>query len=212
MNQLELDFHKCMLILQSDWPVRRVNATFFHARAHRDDDGLLELIREMHREQKMDWVVINGSDGRTKGGSTVAEVWPGVENYDRRLGDVGVAMPVISEPAFDTKEENETFLKISMIQRWRSGVILAQPHQLPRAMLGMIRSMTVHDYPMRIYCVAPKTVDWFKPVYGSLGRKLLPRIDHINEELTRISDYQAKGDLATFDELFAYLQNRSAIV
>lgn len=43
---------------------------------------------------------------------------------------------------------------------------------------------------------------------GSQGMELKPRRDHVPDEIDRIFKYQADGDLASFDELFAYLAKR----
>ena len=73
----------------------------------------------------------------------------------------------------------------------------------------MIASMRHHKYWMRIYGVTPMNTDWAKLVYGSPSVGLRPRFEHIQFERDRIPRYQAKGDLATYDEFFIYLASRS---
>lgn len=56
--------------------------------------------------------------------------------------------------------------------------------------------------------MVPSSTDWNRKVMGSQGMELKPRRDHVPDEIDRIFKYQADGDLASFDELFAYLAKR----
>ena len=206
---LPLAVFRATTVLLSDWPSEQVDALFFHGRSHGDDDGLFEIAAEFYRHGTR--IVLNGSDGERRGGITPGEAWPGKAPWTERLKALGVTDIVYSEPAFDSKQENEAFLDLAMNRGWKSGAILTQPHQAVRAFLGMVKSMADHGYWMRVYAVSPKSTLWWKPVYGSQGAAEILRFGHIEEEFNRIRPYQQKGDLACFAILFDYLQRRSEI-
>lgn len=200
---------QAITVLLSDEPLTETDTIFFHARAWEDDDGLFELASQLYKTHKTKSIAINGGEGGPLGSTVSGQNWPGWRDYFSRLRELGVGDIYLTEPANNTKEENEMFLKFAMQMRWRSGIIFGHPHQILRGFLGMIASMRDHKYWMRIYAVAPKTTDWTKPVYGSPSVPLMPRFDHIGQELKRIPIYQAKKDLATYEELFAYFAMRS---
>ncbi len=206
-----LPYVQATTMLLSDWPVKSVDVLFFHSRAPHDDDGLFELAGELYRASAVKRVAINGSDGEREPGGAAGAIWPGKGFYIQRLRELGVAGwrdPILTRPAFNTKDEDNAFLEIARAEGWRSVGVLTQPHQLLRAMLGLVKSMDEQGYGMRVYAVAPRGTPWWKEVYGPQSEKLLPRFDHIWEELRRIPIYQAKGDLATFAEFFQYLRWR----
>lgn len=205
-----LTMFQAATVLSSDWPTTEgVDGLFFHARSFGDDDGLFKIAADFHARGAR--VVINGSCGERQVGTKPGEAWPGKAAYLERLRAVGVADTLSSEPAFNTKQENEMFLKLAVEKKWRSAAILTQPHQMLRAFLGMVKSMATCNYWVRVYAVAPKFTDWCKEVHGSQGAKAMLRFDHIEEEFKRIPLYQQKGDLATFEELFEYLKRRESI-
>lgn len=202
------------IVLLSDEPKVAMDTIFFHARAWEDDDGLFFLAGRQYRTYKVNSVSINGGEGGPPGSTIGGQNWPGWKQYDSRLRRLYVKDIYLTEPASNTKEENEKFLGLAIERKWRSAIIIGQPHQILREFLGMIASMRDHKYWMRIYAAAPRTVDYFKLVYGSPSVPLTPRFDHIMQELERIPRYQAKGDkgdLAQYHELYLYLKARSSI-
>lgn len=200
-------------VLLSDKPyeAKRTDTVFFHARAWEDDDGLFPLASRLYHLYKTNSVSINGGEGGPPESTIGGQNWPGCGRYYSRLKELKTGVIYITDPANNTKEENEMFLMLAMRKEWRSAIIIGQPHQILREFLGMIASMRDHKYWMRIYAVAPKTVDWTKLIYGSPGVPFTPRFDHITQELERIPRYQAKGDLAQYYELYPYLRVRSSI-
>lgn len=203
-----LSYVQATTMLLSDWPVKPVDALFFHARPRFDEDGLFELAAGLYRTRIVGAIAINGSDGEGVGRGP-GEAWEGKAAWTSRLHSMGLPDPVFAGPGLHTKHENEQFLALAQERGWQTGVVLAQPYQLVRIMLGFVRSMADHGYWMRVRAVAPKTTDWQREVYGSQNAVLMPRFEHIWEELRRIPIYQAKGDIATFEELFQYLRWRA---
>ena len=79
-------------------------------------------------------------------------------------------------------------------------------HETARVILTLLKVFEETGYPMVIYPVTPHN-DWNKLICGSQGKIQLPRALHIVEELRRIPMYQAKGDLASWEELECYYRD-----
>ncbi|MDP3769582.1 MAG: hypothetical protein U1A25_01390 [Candidatus Sungbacteria bacterium] len=200
---------QAITVLSSDEAPEETDTIFFHARAWGDDDGLFDLAKQLYHTNRAKTVSINGGCGGPPGNTVMGENWPGWEHYQSELKKLGIGVICATNTALNTKEENEAFLKFAIYKRWRSAIILGQPHQLLRAFLGIIASMRDHLYWMRIYAAAPKATDWTKELHGAYNVPPAPRFNHILQELERVALYQAKGDLASFNELFTYLGMRS---
>ena len=211
MSALEALQATTMLLSEAP-PGESVDTIFFHARAWGDEDGLFPLAAEIFHAKNAATISINGGKGGPAGNTIIGEDWPGCSAYAAMLRILGVKSIRFTRPAIHSKEENNAFLELAIEQQWRSGIILGQPHQVLRALMGMIVSMYDHTYWMRVYAVAPKNTDWQKLVYAPHTSILIPRFERIKDELDRIPIYQAKGHLCSYDELFVYLEERSTIV
>ncbi len=64
---------------------------------------------------------------------------------------------------------------------------------------------------MRVYTIFPEPWDAAKKVYGSQGTIQNRRFAILGDEFDRVIAYQQKGDIATFDEFFAYMKKRPEI-
>lgn len=208
------DLYRATVMLLSDHPNETVDAVFFHTRAHGDDDGLFELADWLQQNGRARNVAINGGDGRSVDpGSRPRSAWPGLNDYFRELTSLGVRARdiVITKPALHTKAENDAFLECARGQGWKSAVIIAQPHQLLRAFLGMVKSMADQDYWMRVYAASPTRTDWYKEVHGSQGKNFAGRSEQIDQEFIRLAPYTEGGSLATLGALFEYFRARKSI-
>lgn len=201
------DWVEATLRLVTD-PLASSDAVFFHARAEADDDGLFELVANLHHGGWAKTVVVNGSkSGTLEPGGTVHS-YPGVEYYEKRLRLLGISSIYETDPAFNTLEENQVFLKLAREKRWKRAILVSQPHQILRIFLGAVQTMKIQGYWMTLYASVPSVTDWLKPVYGSQGQKLLPRHQHISEEEEKVIQYQGRGDIATLDDLLHYLNEQ----
>lgn len=208
-TSLALDFYRATLMLLADSLPSKVDVVFFHARSYGDEDGLFELIENLYKEDTISNVLILGTDGRREGGTKPGESWPGRDVWTKRLQDLGIINRVyLSDEAHHSRSESDVFLKKAREQGWKSAIVLTQPHQILRVILGTIKSMSESNNWIRIYALTPKSTSWEKKVFGSQGKKLLQRFEHIKEEFVRISRYQKLGQLAKFQELFNYLERR----
>lgn len=199
------------LMLLSGQAPSSVDAVFFHDRCYGDFTGLFEMAGRMYRTGVARFIATPNTDGARFGGNIPGEASPGKIWTREQLVRQGIPDEIILHPvsvSSHTNEENDAFLELSMKMKWRSAVILAQPHQLLREILGMVIVMNKTEYLMEIYTAAPPITPWYEVIRVNQGIETKPRIENIADELQRISDYQQKGDLATFDELFAYLKAR----
>lgn len=192
-------------MILSDWPKHRTDVIFFHSRGHGDYDGLFALAFHLQKTGQAKFIAINGFEGFPNA--------PGKAYSLQMLKDMDVEPSSIflSEPSANTKEENNTFVKLAQKNNWKSAVIITQSHQLLRAFLGAIKSIETQQYPMKLYCARPLVTNWWKFIFGSQGAEYKERSRHIFDELRRIPKYQGKGDLCTFEEFFEYMRNRDKI-
>lgn len=214
MNQSAL-LHRIMILLLSQPPRRWTDAAFVFGRAQDDweategDSGILERAAELYRHNHVASVLIPSQEaGVAYGGKIVSTTFPGTQVFRQHLEERGVPAKEIVVPGDyvpHTRAEGDAYVRVAKERGWTSAVTIQHPHQVARTMLGLLKSFTVYGYEMGIVPVCPHLVNWRKPVHGSQGAELLPRHEHIEAEWRRILEYQAKGDLATFEELEHYL-------
>ncbi len=214
------DFTKATTVLLSDFPPGPVDAVFFHSRSFFDAEkqGIFILAADLIKQDKAKYLLIPDSEGERIGGTTTPrETWPGISLWTNRLVETlgverGKILPcphlIPGEHGFNTKTEAEAFLATSVERGFKTAVVLTQPHQIVRAMLGVVKTINQKGLPINVWCISPQSTDWNKRVKGSQGMERKPRVEHIQDEIERVLKYQAKGDIASFDELFAYLTRR----
>lgn len=206
------NFYQATVRVLSDRPTNPVDVVFFHNRSYGDDTGLLTITRDILTEGKTRFIAITNNEGERYGSTIPFEANPGKTEHIRRLRIIGVPDAVIAVPdikAFNAREENTAFLALAKKEGWTSGAILTQPHQALRTMLGAVQEMNQTGYMMRIFALAPDQTPWEEIVRGSQGLEEKPRWQHIEDELSRIILRQKTGELATFEELFAYWEKRA---
>lgn len=206
----------CMCAMSGMFPrlvcANKVDAIFVWGRASDEwqrtefDDGVLQLAADLHRQTSAP-VVIPGYTGSATGQGQTG--YPGPQVWRIALAAFGVSEDQIVDTVghgHNTKSEMEDFLKLAVARQW--SVVLAmtqQPHAL-RAMLGTVKSLADRNLlHIMVAPVWPNRFDWSRKSYGSQGVGPYPRMHWIDEEFGSILRYQAKGDLATLDELLAYL-------
>lgn len=204
-------FCQATVMVLSGQPRKPVDALLFHNRSFGDYTGLFEMAEEMLRRGRVRFIAVTKNEGERYGSTVPFEANPGKTWCINNLLTQGIPTENIIFPntmAFHARQENDAFLELSKQMEWRSGVILAQPHQLLRAMLGMVQAMNLGGYQMEIYTAAPVSTPWQQVVSGNQGLESKPRIDHIQDEWERVRRYQDLGNLATFGQLFDYLKAR----
>lgn len=223
------DLYRATCMLLTDPLPASLDAIFFHARAHGDYDHLFGLVANYWNQYNFPYVFINGGDGSHRNGTVPHEAWPGGCMWQNQLIALGVNVRdiIFTQSAFNTKEENDYFLSAARERKLKSAILVAQPHQLLRSFLGLLKSMSYVNYWMRVYAVSPQfmtTNSWWQEVYYPSAmftpqeinpkkeERYRPRFNLAGGEVARIPIYQEKGDLATFEELFSYLRQRESII
>ena len=155
-------------------------------------------------------VVINGGNG--EGHRPGTQAWPGVIEYTERLKRLGCTVWA-ANPGPRTHEEALEFNALAEKMGYRRAIVIAQPFQLLRIMLAELKAMRVRQYPMRVYAVAPRMVDWRKTTNANQGKADLLRFEQIKDEFERVpytgdnpewKEFK-KNHLATISELIEYM-------
>lgn len=217
---METEIFKATVLSLNDFPKNKVDAAFFHGRAvwnekglGEDHGGLFEFAAGLYHDNWVDYIAINNSEGQGVDTPEPQSAWPGRDVYVARLlaqGVPGERIVPTNIPALQTRQENDAFLDLAKSRTWGSGVIVANPHQLLRSILGMVQAMDNLGYKMRVYTAASQFTDWFELVNGNQGQELKPRLEHIDNEIGRILKYQNSGQLASFAQYFDYLKLRES--
>jgi hypothetical protein len=207
-----LNLFRAQTLALSDGPPKPVDAIFLHTRAKGDDDQLFEIAAKALRTGLARYVITNGSDGQSHRRGP-GSGWAGKDAWVKALRKLGIRETAIllCQPALDTREENTQFLETAVSHGFKRVAILAQPHQVLRAMLGLLKEMDLQKHYLQVYVMTPQSCPWWRKVYGSQGLHLKPRFEHIEDEASRIEKYATKGDLATPSEYFAYLKHRDQV-
>lgn len=212
--QFNPELFQATVVLLSDYPKRPVDALFFFGRSWFDagKGDLFLLASDLYRAGMIKNIVIPGTEGERFGETVPHQANPGRTLWTSRLVRMEIPPEVIhhSKAGYHTKAEGDAFLEMAQKEGWRSAVSLTHPHQAVRAMLGLVRTINIQELNFDVYAVAPQTTNWGKRVKGSQGLERKSRFEHIEGEFERIIRYQEKGDLASFQELFAYLEQRNA--
>lgn len=208
--------HTLMMQLSYQYPFSCLNAAFIPARAKKDyeptsgDSGILETGADLYAHGLAQTICITGTEGgKTFQGIRCPHTYPGPKAWKRRLYSLDVPKDAITVtkstfPAH-TRGDTDALVDISIERKWISAAIITQPHQILRTMLAVLQSLKEYRYTMQIVPVCPCRTNWSKKVYGSQGKLLAPRREHIPLELKRIQEQQANGWLASFKELKTYL-------
>lgn len=206
-------------VLLKDLPPRQVDSVFFFGRSWHDAGkrDIFTTAAEHVTLNKAQYLLLADSEGERVGENTPLAAYPGKSLWTQRLTKLGVNQEqiiysphlVTGERGFHTKSEAEAFLQTAVERKFRTAVVLTQPHQILRAMLGVVKVINEKNLQINVWCVTPESTDWDKEVKGSQGMKRKPRREHILDEVERILKYQDQGDIASFDELFAYLERRN---
>ncbi len=221
-DSCEKDFHKdpvflynanrATLLLLSGRPSKPVDVLFFHNRSFGDYTGLYEMARAMYRKRVARFIAVTNNEGEQYNSDIKFIANPGKTECIRKLTEGSrilrrrILIPKME--ARHTRQENTAFLNLSIERGWKSAVIIAQPHQILRPTLGIIQTMKEAGYWMAIYTAAPPTTPWLEEVNGNQGEQRKARSEHIDEEMGRVYLRQSTSELASFEELFAYLETR----
>ena len=80
-------------------------------------------------------------------------------------------------------------------------------HQFRAFMTAVTAALNIYPELM-IYSYPGSTLPWMETVTHSQGTLQAPRRQLIEDELMRIEAYQTKGDLARFESVLSYMNQR----
>ncbi|MBI2120775.1 MAG: hypothetical protein HYT94_04095 [Parcubacteria group bacterium] len=193
-------------LLLSSRPTSPVDAVFIYSRSFGgDDDGLLELVRELV-PSLAPVVAINGGNGDSFLDPN-HKAWPGADDYEKRLKQLGVTEILRSKTGAHTRDESEKFTDVIEAYGWTRVAVANLPQHLLRTMLGALGEVKKRNLSVDMYPVAPVCVNWRKRVNGTQGRPPSERLIQCGEEIKRIMEYPYKypGKFASISELIQYL-------
>lgn len=208
------DLDKATQLLWKDRPEQSVDILYFFGRSYFDapKEGLYRLAVNLYQQGMVKKIIVPGTEGERLGEDIPRRAHSGKTLMQNRL--IGMGIPdndiVFSEKGFHTRQEGDAFLKYSKEHGLHRAIAIANPHQITRAMLGLVKTILDHKLPIDVYAVVPdpNKFDWQRRVKGSQGMVRKPVVEHIQDEIDRIPIYQNQGDLASFEELFRYLSQR----
>lgn len=194
-----------------------VNVKFVPGRAQGDESELLTHAGVwLAADPRNHYLIFPGHDGSYANGQRVPTGYQGFDRWQAWItGFYRIGLPperVLScvvrpghEKITHTREETDGFVLRAQEQSWKHAIVLAHPHQLPRVMGCLLKSMGELKYSMVVWPDSPFVTSWHHEVYGSLGKQSLPRWHHIKEELSRILTYVDKGWMAPLTQVRDYL-------
>ncbi len=207
---------KAYNLLCNDRPAKPCDILYFFGRSYFDapKKSFYGLAVNLYQQGMVRKIIVPGTEGERLGETIPGMAHPGKTAMKNRLVRMGVAEEdvVFSKPGYHTKQEGDAFLDYSMENSLHRAIAFTNPHQIVRAMLGLVRTINDKSLSLETYTAVPdpEKFDWGRMVKGSQGQKLEPVFKHFYEELSRISRYQQKGDLAGFEELFEYMNIRNS--
>lgn len=204
-------------MLSDRLPSRKVDVLFYHGRSFGDDDPIIAYAAKLIQDGRADHILVHGNDGQTVGGNEKYKANAGKSEVARKLNALGIdifdRVWFSSQDSLNTRTETTSYFDMASKKGWKTIGIVAHPHQLARIMLGTVNEMNKRGIYLPVYLGHPQRTDWDEIVFGSQGAENKPRREHIFDEMIRIPRYQKPkdqkpADLATFDELDAYLEKR----
>jgi hypothetical protein len=148
------------------------------------------------------------------GDSPPANGYPGFAAWKSQLLGRGVAeasiigVPIPAVPVLHTLIEAEAVVKYAKEHQLSSLYISAAPFHQPRAFMTAVTA-ALRSYPvLRLYSQPGTALPWTEEAVHSQGKAQGPRHALIGGEMERIAAYQKKQDLASAEQVLAYLNQR----
>lgn len=107
-----------------------------------------------------------------------------------------------------TRIEAESMVHFAKKQSYKSVIVTAPPFHQPRAFMAAVTAVIKIHPELKLYSFAGKALPWCQEVAHSQGAVQDTRAGLIVGEIERIHKYQAKGDLASINEVLEYLNKR----
>jgi len=140
--------------------------------------------------------------------------YPGFENWSRKLTDLGIShfriqgIPAVESTSLNSLIEAQSAIRYAKREGHESLGVIAAPFHHFRAFLTAA-TVAIREYPelvVRSYPGSP--LSWDERVVHSQGVDEGSRVDLLEAEMQRISIYQEKGDMQSFESILTYVRNR----
>jgi hypothetical protein len=143
--------------------------------------------------------------------------YPGFSKWRHQLRETGLTdeqiegVTIGDKAMIHTLIESEALIRFAKQKRYRSLLVVAPPFQQLRAFMTAV-TVALRKYPeLLLYSYPAVAMPWQDTVMHSQGSLKATRSELIQIELERIYTYQIKGDLASFADVSAYLDNRQIL-
>lgn len=140
--------------------------------------------------------------------------YPGGDSFRNGLEAIGVPathifdLPSGETDSINTLIESQALVRYAKDQGVTSLFVTSPPFHQFRVFMTAV-TVALNIYPeLMIYSYPGSTLPWMETVTHSQGTLQAPRRQMIEEELMRIETYQAKGDLARFESVLGYINQR----
>jgi hypothetical protein len=140
--------------------------------------------------------------------------YPGFAAWYQALMDLGLktdkirGVPTHSFPILHTLTEATALVRYAKAEKMRTIFVVAAPFHQLRAFMTTV-TVALQKFPeLRIYNRPGQALPWHETVRHSQGSLECQRSELIYSELERIERYQVKGDLASPEQILAYLSQR----
>jgi hypothetical protein len=142
--------------------------------------------------------------------------FPGFRAWQTALNGLGIGnlqiegITGVESEILHTLIEAEAMVKFARDRNYRSLYVVAPPFHQPRAFMTAVTAALRYYPALKLYSQPGAPQPWEESVVHSQGQTRGFRLALIDGELDRIRKYNAKGDLASVEEVLAYLQRRDS--
>ena len=189
-------------------PEEPADALFLFGQTEDNQESVFAVARQLLQAQSINKLLFTGT-GPVSG-------YPGYEIWKAALVCSGVgeeqveAVPPVpaNTDILHTGIEANSLAVFAKERQYRRVIVTASPFQQPRAYMAAVTA-ALRRYPeLYIYSLPGKALPWKEEVMHSQGKVQDARAGLIAGEMERIQKYHATGDLASVDEVIAYLNRR----
>ena len=199
-------FELAVRVLCDNRPLAPVGGAYLYCTTEDNQMSVFRAAREIVTHRLAENILI--FEAKPMGG------YPGGDQCRHGLEAIGVPaahirnVPSGDASSINTLIESQAMVRYAKDQGLVSLFVTSPPfHQFRAFMTAVTVALSVYPELM-IYSYPGAALPWMETVTHSQGTLRAPRCQLIQEELTRIERYQKKGDLARFETVLDYINQR----